>query len=181
VLLPDAVRHALGDEIERLRDRARGVTWVARENLHVTLKFLGDVPPEDLDGVGAALETVVAGRVPFSLAVRGLGAFPVPSRARVVWAGLADGAPALTALASDVDAALAALGFDREQRAFSAHITLGRVREPRRDSGLAALLQTAADRAFGTFTVDEVALMRSDLSPRGARYTRLQGCRLTGG
>lgn len=173
MLLPDVLRAALGREIERLRPRARGIAWVASENLHVTIKFLGSVEPERLGHVAEALEAVAAGREPFALAVRGLGAFPTASRPRVLWAGIADGRAALEALASGVDSALDALGFARESRAFSAHVTLGRAREPRRDTALASELGASSGRPFGGFTVKEVALMRSDLSPRGARYTRL--------
>jgi 2'-5' RNA ligase len=97
----------------------------------------------------------------------------------VLWAGIGAGAGALGALAATVETALAAIGFPREERAFSPHITLGRVRDPRRLPALAEALAAGAAARFGQVKVDEVALMRSDLSPRGARYTPLAGCRLS--
>jgi 2'-5' RNA ligase len=96
----------------------------------------------------------------------------------VIWAGVGRGADALVELAGRVDEALAPLGFQREPRPFSPHVTLGRVRAPRRDPALADALVTGVDHQFGRFSVERVALMRSDLSPRGARYTELDAVRL---
>lgn len=173
VRLPEDVRAALAAEIARLRPAGREVAWVAAENLHVTLRFLGGVEEDRLEAVGAALAAVAAGAAGFEVEVRGLGAFPTPSRPRVLWAGLAGGAPALAELAGRVEEALAGLGFPREERPFAGHVTLGRVREPRRDPRLEQALAAGAGRPFGRLPVDRVALMRSDLSPRGARYTVL--------
>ena len=173
VLLPDELRRRLGVEIDALRPHASGVAWVAAENLHITLKFLGGVEEARLGEVGGALERAVT--VPaFDVIVRGLGAFPTQARPRVIWAGTA-GAPAFVRLAEDVDRALAAVGFPPEPRGFTPHVTLGRVREPRRDPALSAALEAGATRLFGPLTVARVSLMRSDLSSRGARYTELAG------
>lgn len=113
----------------------------------------------------------------FEVELRGLGAFPSASRPRVLWAGTAE-ASAFTALARDVDDRLSGLGFAPEARGFTAHVTLGRVREPRRDPALAAALTEAAARPFGRLSVGRISLMRSHLSPRGARYTELAGSAL---
>lgn len=171
--MPPALRTRLGAEIERLRPHARGVGWVAPENLHLTLKFLGGVEPARLPAIAAALAQVAGRGAPFELALHGLGAFPSATRPRVFWAGVSAGAPALDALAAQVEAALVGLGFPPEDRPFSAHVTLGRVREPRRDPSLATALDGAASLALGAFVVEGLALMRSDLSPRGARYSPL--------
>jgi 2'-5' RNA ligase len=174
ILLPAALRARLGAEIERLRATARGVGWIAPENLHLTLKFLGGVEPARLEGVAAALGRVAAAGAPFDLALHGLGAFPASTRPRILWGGVGAGAPTVVDLAARVDEALATLGFAAEARPFSAHVTLGRVREPRRNPALAAALDAAATLDFGLFTVEQIALMRSDLSPRGACYTCLE-------
>ncbi|MCL6640552.1 MAG: RNA 2',3'-cyclic phosphodiesterase [Candidatus Rokubacteria bacterium] len=167
------MRAALAGEIRHLQSRAPAVAWVAPENLHVTLKFLGSVEEERLTAVGEALASVASAARGFELAVAGLGAFPTPTRPRVVWAGIAGGAEPLASLAAAVEVALEPLGFPREKRPFVGHVTLGRVREPRRAPGLARALTAAADRAFGRTAADRLTLMRSDLSPRGARYTPL--------
>ena len=150
---------------------------MAAANLHVTLKFLGPIEETRVPAIADALGAAASRRAPFDLAVRGLGAFPDVSRPRVVWAGLEE-ARALGVLAGEVDGALAALGLPRESRPFSAHVTLGRVREPRRNPALAAALARPAD--FGRLAVTRVSLMRSDLGPGGARYTELAGVLLAG-
>jgi RNA 2',3'-cyclic 3'-phosphodiesterase len=164
------VRARLAAEVERLRPLAQDVAWVARDNLHLTLKFLGGVEPGRLDAVTAALAQVGHSRSPFELGVRDLGAFPSRSRPRVLWAGIDEGAGPAATLAGAVDDALAALGFERETRAFSAHVTLGRVRSRRPDPRLADALQ---GDVYGRQRVEHLSLMRSELSPRGARHTEL--------
>jgi 2'-5' RNA ligase len=167
------VRAALAAEIGHLRSRARDVAWVPPENLHVTLKFLGAVEEERLALVGRRLEAVASRARRFELAIAGLGAFPAVSRPRVLWAGISAGGETLASLAAAVDEALEALGFAREARPFAAHVTLGRVRAPRRDPVLAEALAAGLQRRFGRLVVDRLTLMRSDLSPHGARYTPL--------
>jgi RNA 2',3'-cyclic 3'-phosphodiesterase len=164
------VRARLAAEVERLRPLARDVAWVGRDNFHLTLKFLGGVEPDRLDAITAALAEVGRSRSAFDLGVRDLGAFPSRSRPRVLWAGVDEGGGAAAALAVAVDDALASLGFEREARAFSAHVTLGRVRSPRPDPRLAEALR---GDAYGHQRVERLSLVRSELSPRGARYTKL--------
>ena len=131
-----------------------------------------------LEEIAAGLSGALAGLTAFDAVVAGLGAFPSVTRPRVVWAGVAGGAPALTELAGRVERACVALGLPPETRPFSPHITLGRVRAPRRDARLADLLAAAARDAFGRSRVEGLALMESELSPRGARYTERASARL---
>ena len=156
-----------------MRLQATDVAWVGAENLHITLKFLGGVEDTRLSDVADAVGAAAAVRA-FEVELRGLGAFPTPTRPRVIWAGAA-AAPAFAELAAGVDRAIVGLGFPPEERGFTPHVTLGRVREPRRDPALAAALTAAALRPFGTLRVARLSLMRSDLSSRGARYTELHG------
>lgn len=149
------------------------MSWVAPENFHVTVKFLGNVDEARVQSVIDALHTAARRHAPLDLEIGGLGAFPSATRARVLWAGLIVGAAPLGAVAASVDDELAPLGFPREDRPFSPHITLARVREPRRAPELAEALGAASGRRFGHVAVSDIALMRSDLSPRGARYTTL--------
>lgn len=171
VLLPDAVRAALAAEVEALRRLTRGVGWVAADNLHVTLKFVGEIDPAAVTAVGAGLAGIAAHTPSFELAVEGLGAFPTPTRPRVVWAGLGPGAAQVAEIAGRVESALAELGIASDERAFAAHVTLGRVREPRPDPALARAIAAAGGRGFGGFRVEAIALMRSQLHSKGVRYS----------
>jgi 2'-5' RNA ligase len=151
---------------------------VADASLHVTVKFLGQIDDARVPAVAEALAGAASRVAAFEVAVRGLGAFPSPSRARVIWAGL-EGAEPLAALAGEVDRALAALGVPPESRAFAAHVTLGRAREARPNSALARALARPVD--FGRLPVTRLSLMRSELRPQGSRYTELAGVLLGGG
>ena len=147
-------------------------------NLHLTLKFLGDVAEGRVDAIVGALSGAASDVSVFAADLRGLGAFPSAARPRVVWAGVTEGAGAMVELADRIDAALAAHGFAREARPFSPHVTLGRVRQPGRNQALRDALQDGAAREFGRIRVARASLMRSELSPRGARYTELAAVRL---
>ena len=118
-----------------------------------------------------SLTRAMAGVAPFELVVSGLGAFPAPSRPRVIWAGISAGGPELGAVAARVERELSGIGFPAEDRTFSPHVTLGRVRQPTRSARLAEAL--VGNERFGGIRLDRLSLMRSDLSPRGARYSEL--------
>jgi 2'-5' RNA ligase len=176
VLLPDALRDTIAATIEELRPLGTAVAWVPRQNLHVTLQFLGGQTEERLSEAAAALDEAGAGCAPLEVTFHGLGAFPGLERPRILWIGVAQGALEARALQARVADALARRGFTPEDRAWHPHLTIGRVfdeRRWRREAGppLRSALARAAATRFGTLRVTEVALMRSDLSPRGARYT----------
>lgn len=176
ILLDEAVRAAVAAVVERLRPLGGSVAWVPAANLHLTLQFLGEQPEERLAAAEAALDDAAARTAPIETALHGIGAFPGLERPRILWVGLAQGALEVRALQARVAAALAREGFPREERPWHPHLTIGRVHDDRRwrrEAGPAlrqALAQAAGTR-FGTLRISEVALMRSDLSPRGARYT----------
>jgi len=156
------------------------VAWVRRENLHLTLKFLGEVEEAALGTVGDAIRQVAARHAPFRLVFSGLGAFPQPRTARVVWVGVGEGAGALAELYAEMEARLEPLGFQREARPFTSHLTLGRVRGPGRREQLAAAVTSMAPDAVGEMLLDRIDLMRSELRPEGARYSVLRTFPLEG-
>jgi 2'-5' RNA ligase len=158
-----------------LRPLATGVSWVAPANLHLTLKFLGDVEEARMETISTALAAAAARAAAFEMVVRGLGAFPSATRPRVIWAGVAADPASLPSIARAVEEMLGAAGFPAEARPFAGHVTLGRVRVPRRDPALGQMLTGAEGEVFGAFRVERVSLMRSDRSPRGSRYTELAG------
>jgi 2'-5' RNA ligase len=183
--LGEAERAAVAAAIDRWRPLGGAVAWVPAANLHLTLQFLGSQPEERLAVAEAALSAAVAPHAPFETALHGVGAFPGLERPRILWVGFAQGALELRSLQARVADAFAREGFPREERAWHPHLTIGRVHDERRwrqESGPAlrqAIVQAATTR-FGTLRVGEVALMRSDLSPRGARYTVRRAVALEG-
>lgn len=159
---------------DRLKTTRADVGWVRWENLHLTLTFLGGVEETRLGPVADTIAMVARECGSFRLAFGGLGAFPQPRAARVVWVGVSEGAKAMAALQSKLEAALEPLGFPPEERPFTAHLTLGRVRGPGRREQLAAALSSMAKEPQGEMVVRQIDLMRSDLSPGGARYSVLR-------
>ena len=154
-----------------LRERWPLARWVPIENQHVTIKFLAWVPAPGLEPVASALQTAVTAHEPISLELGRFGVFPSPRRARVLWLGFVDSDDRLGALAAAVDTALEAIGFEREQRAFTPHLTLARFKVPER-AGLEALGEATPPEAG--LEVDRITLYRSHLSPKGPRYEALQ-------
>ena len=161
---------ALGEAQEELRESGGPpIRWTRPEAMHLTLKFLGgNVARSAAEGAVAAMGPALAGSAPFELEVRGLGAFPSPKRARVLWAGAEDPSGALSALQSSIESETAGLG--PPTREFHAHVTLGRLRDRRGRADLWGLIEPMAERSFGTVDVREAVLYRSELTPQGPRY-----------
>lgn len=178
---PGEIREELGKFASSLSPGAvgRAVRWMRPENIHLTLKFLGPVDRKTLPELSAALEAALAGHAPFGLTVKGAGVFPPRGRPRVVWVGLAGETAALAALQSAVESAFEPLGFPREKRPFTPHLTVGRVRDPRRLTSLGPEIAAAGEREWGKCVVERVHFMRSELFPTGPRYSILQKVRLT--
>ncbi len=147
------------------------VKLVEKENIHVTLRFLGEIPQSLVDEVAKALGKL-SGK-PFDMRLKGLGAFPSPGRPRVVWVGVADGSQQLIDLYRQVEFSLRPLGFRPEREAFTPHITLARFKSPRALNSLTKLLAEMADADFGLQHVESVKLKRSILTPKGSIYSDL--------
>jgi 2'-5' RNA ligase len=177
VELDAGVLKALADFIAALRRRAEALApgarigWVLPGQLHVTLRFIGEVPDAAAAAIAEGLRREAASP-PFDIAVRGAGAFPDRGAPRVLWAGIGAGTEELADLEAEVSERLAAHGIKREDRPYRPHITLARVREA---AGLrsAALLEKS-DPEFGVSRVRAITLFQSRTSPRGAVYTPLQ-------
>lgn len=185
LLLDDPTRTAVSEEIERLRPLSSAVAWVPAQNLHLTLKFLGEQTEARLAETAEALEEAVRSTPPFTIALQGVGGFPGLARPRILWVGLAEGGLEARALQLRIDAALLERGFDADTRPWHAHLTIGRVFDDRRWQREAGRLEESLARlarsGFGRLAVTRIALMRSDLSPRGARYSELRSVELPAG
>ncbi len=183
--LNDALHRALGETQENLKQAraAKVVRWVAPENIHLTLKFLGDVDAEKIPDVNRAIEQACVGVAPFVINIRGLGAFPNLQRPNVVWIGMSGQTDAAELLAKKIEDACAALGFPREQRPFAAHLTLGRVKKDARPNdrrAIGELIANAQLNASTDFRVERVSMMKSELKSSGSVYSRLAAIELYG-
>jgi RNA 2',3'-cyclic 3'-phosphodiesterase len=167
--LDASVRAAVADYLATLRS-VPGVAWARPENLHLTLKFLGNVATARLPALTERLAAATATLPSFVMHVAGVGAFPNLARPRILWVGC-EAAP-LGALATAVDAACVRAGFAAEARAFHPHVTLGRIREPGRRDRF-PFLATDGGRTFGSSAVAAIVLFASKLGSGGARYTPL--------
>jgi 2'-5' RNA ligase len=167
--VPPDVRENFGEFLALLRALSSQPRWVQAENLHVTLKFIGEVQAERLGDIRAALSAVNFGLL-ITLEFRGLGFFPNEKRPRVFWAGI-EASANLARLAIDVDRALEKLGFPPEKRPFSPHLTLARFDSPRLPDKLLAAMRENAKREFGFVAAKEFHLIESKLKPGGAEYT----------
>jgi 2'-5' RNA ligase len=168
--------------LEELRARLarqiapRSVRWVRPEGIHLTLKFLGDTPVDQLEAIQAALTQAAAQAGPFVVQAEGLGCFPNLRRPRVVWVGLTEPTGALAKLRDAVEAHVAPLGYPTERRPFSPHLTLGRVhrRASRSEaSDVGRVVQALPVGHVGELAVSRVHFIKSDLRPSGAVYTTL--------
>jgi RNA 2',3'-cyclic 3'-phosphodiesterase len=178
--LPAAVHQKLNDVERQLQVRAgetarRAVRWVPGNNIHLTLKFLGDVATDQLPVIARRLEEEAANHSGFELIIGGLGTFPNPRRPRVIWVGC-EGSPGLSELQKAVDLSMQPLGYPGEERPFSPHLTLGRVGDQARGDEVAQLVRGLGEIKIGELArvqVEQFHLFKSELRPGGAVYTSL--------
>jgi len=162
-----------------LMDKIENARWVSQGNIHLTLKFLGSTPEENLDDIENAVREAVSGFRKFYFSLGGLGTFPNARRARVVWVGINHGASELVELSQTIDKALTPLGFEPESKEFKPHITLARIKTPK--SIEAALSEFKDDSFTGRLVnVDGVTIFKSTLKRTGAEYESLRYIPLSG-
>lgn len=177
-----ATTRRIADAISRMRATAdkRGlrVAWVPSANLHVTLKFLGWTAAEVADAVRDRLIAVAARHRAFDVTARGVGAFPTEAHARILWAGVQDPSGELATIAAEVDGEMAALGYVKESRPFTAHVTIGRVKDGK---GAEEVLAPHHATDFGVSSIRELILYESVTKSNGSEYTALGRAPLGGG
>lgn len=170
--LPDHVRAQLQDHIQRLRKNFSDVaaSWSRVENIHLTLKFFGNVELNKLPAISAAASRTVKEFSAFQISIGNTGVFPRPSRVQVLWIGVNDPSEKLSALQKLFEEECAAVGFAKEDRAFRPHLTIARIRKP---EGARRLADTHLKMQFESIpvTLTELIVFRSELSPKGSKYT----------
>ncbi|MBN79703.1 MAG: RNA 2',3'-cyclic phosphodiesterase [Planctomycetaceae bacterium] len=164
--------------IERLRCSDANVNWVKPDNLHLTLKFVGDVPNTEVSHVCRAVGNAVGACGPFSVSYEGIGAFPNRERPKVIWIGVGQGSDRLVQLHAAVDNSLSELGFLPERRPYQPHLTVGRLRRPVPGPQLCELMEEYEDFSAGTVEVSELLVMASFLGRGGPTYDVMARFRL---
>ena len=183
--VPPAVQRSLEPAVDQVSAAAPGaVRWVSLDGLHLTLKFLGDVDAGRVDGITQGMRLACRDLAPFELTLSGLGVFPSAGKPRVVWAGVKGDLASVTRLQAGIESEMSAIGFAPEKRAFTPHLTLGRVRDRAADAQrrlLGSAVAACSIEAPQPWLVEDVRLVRSELGPQGAKYSDLASVTLGGG
>jgi 2'-5' RNA ligase len=172
---PEEILREIGRIQERLQRMIRGeVRWVRPEAIHLTLKFFGDIPENAIANIAMVMDEAAAGEAPLTLMIGGAGVFPDQRRPRVLWLGMDGDVPRLLNFQKEIEGRLGIAGFPAEERPFRPHLTLARIKSPRGLIGLEQALEKGEKYAAGQFTAAGIGLIRSELTPRGAVYTKLK-------
>lgn len=168
--LPDDVKSFVATLTKGLKSVMNDARWVSLDGMHLTLKFLGDVPSATIPEVVSALEKPLAIGAPIQLSLKGLGCFPNMRRPRVIWIGVMDTQSVLLRLVEEIEKALLPLGFPKESRLFKAHLTLARLKPGTTNPKGMELIVGQQELGGPTFFVDNAVLFESILKPQGAQY-----------
>ena len=171
--LPEGVKSFLSEAQQALKLHRFRVKWVRPQNIHLTLKFLGNTATADTDKILAAMTQAAKDCPVVSLAAKGIGVFPNANRPRVIWAGLKGQVEILANLQQTLDAHLADAGFPAETRPFKSHLTLGRVKGNIAPARMKAAIDELEKFESEPFEINQVVLFKSDLRPAGAVYTKV--------
>ena len=171
--LPGEVKSALSDLQREFKECGADVRWVKPDNIHLTLKFLGDIHEDTIGAVQKIMEGACKGYSSFHLELHGAGTFPHMKSPRVVWAGLQD-TDILDRLQNDIEGGLSTAGFKKEARRFVPHLTLGRFRSMQKRTQLLEKIGKYEEKQICSFAVNSVVLMKSALNPTGAQYTKMK-------
>jgi RNA 2',3'-cyclic 3'-phosphodiesterase len=175
--IPQEIKMELDKLIIELRSYAPDIRWVRAANLHLTLRFLGDIPKHSVGDLAAELAKNVTGFGPFHISLSGVGGFPNLKRARIIWIGGGEGCERLKDLEPLVEKSCVNLSLGEADKPFSCHLTIGRVKFPK---GHEKLVSEIESMSFDSplFEVGEIVIFKSELLPAGPRYTRLETVRL---
>jgi len=171
--LPSNIIDGLRNVQEELKDKSNKPSWAKPENIHLTLKFLGDTETGKIESMVNILEGIAGKSFSFEISVKGVGTFPAAGNPRVIWVGIEENKDMLQ-LYNNIEEGLATLGFEKERRDFKPHLTLGRIKFLNDRAGLKRGLEKVAGLNLARFAVAGFALFKSTLTPEGAIHTRLK-------
>ena len=171
--LPSNIIDGLRNVQEELKDKSNKPSWAKPENIHLTLKFLGDIETNKIDSMVNILEGIAGKSFSFEISVKGVGTFPAAGTPRVIWVGIEENKDMLQ-LYNNIEEGLATLGVEKERRDFKPHLTLGRIKFLNDRAGLKRGLEKVAGLNLARFAVAGFALFKSTLTPEGAIHTRLK-------
>jgi 2'-5' RNA ligase len=171
--IPEEIKKQMAEAQRRLQGIGVDASWTRSEGIHLTLKFLGEIPESKVPEIMSALTGAAGGLGRLRFEVAGVGVFPNPRNARVVWVGVSGDIEKLTGLQAAVEDAMARLGMKREERKFTPHLTLGRIKYIRSQKSWLGALEELKDIRLPGFEVTSVHLMKSELKPAGAVYTEM--------
>ncbi len=171
--IPGEIKQEMADIQRRLRDTGVDAGWIRPEGIHLTLKFLGEIPESKVSDITGALTRALGGTGGFRLEIEHVGTFPNPKNARVVWVGVSGDVERLKKLQAAVEDAMAGLGLERDDRSFTPHLTLGRIKYLRSKEKWLNVLEEFKNIKLAGFDVTGVALMKSELKRTGAEYTEM--------
>jgi 2'-5' RNA ligase len=178
VNLPGFVKEKLSEIQSELKQWRMNVKWTRIENIHLTLKFLGDISRDKLEPISRVVETACSGFEPVKLMAKGVGVFPGVKRPRVLWTGVAGQTDKLGLLQGEIDHGLSSVGFQKEKRQFTGHLTLGRFKQSPHPEKILDIMNRFKDMETGPFLTDTVYIYQSDLKPSGPVYSELGAIKL---
>jgi len=176
--LSEEIRNALAQIQSHLKYAGADIKWVEKNNVHLTLRFLGEIDEERCEKVKAALDQIAGEFKPFELNLKDIGAFPKIEFPRVIWVGLDKGAKESAEIAKRIDAELSKIGFQEETRPFAAHLTIGRVRSSKNKEALKEKITDYRLPVTKSEIISSMILFRSTLTPKGPIYTKLHEAKL---
>ncbi|MBI5048749.1 MAG: RNA 2',3'-cyclic phosphodiesterase [Deltaproteobacteria bacterium] len=179
--LPAKISEELNRVQKELKDGVNKVTWIKTGNVHLTIKFLGDIEAKKVNSIEQVLESVACKSHVFNITIKRTGVFPSMDSPRIIWVGVEENGANLAQLYNNLEDSLTTLGFEKEERTFKPHLTMGRIKFLKDKKLLKQRLEKNADINLGQFAVDSLYLFESKLTPEGAVYTKLKEAKLKTG
>ena len=178
--LPRTILRKIEEVQGDLKSSHADVRWVSPEKIHLTLKFFGSIDESKIEPIIKSIDGPIQVTSPFSLKIRGMGAFPHFKNPRVIWVGMVDEKEVLTSFQKELEKELKKIGFESEERPFHPHLTFGRMKSNRGKENLVPRIERHQDDELGNFQVERLVLFKSDLRPSGPIYTALREMKLGG-